>query len=296
MGVKNLTRAIRKYAPGAIRHMSSLLPYAGQTFAVDTSIFMYKFCATGQNPVKAFHDQARILMSHNITPIYVFDGRTAASKKPEAKKRKAEKNKVFQRLQQCEQKVAELTSSAPTLTPAQALHTLSRAQSELDEQRRRAVSYPTGQNFRDVKQKLIDLGVSVVQARNDAEKACAYMTKCGAADVVVTEDMDALPYGAVRMLTGFGKPMMVEYTLDKVLEGFEFDMAMFVDYCLLCGTDLCPKIRNIGNDRARRFIRAHSNIEGVLHDLDRSKYGVPESYPYPMAREEYCNGSANCIL
>ena len=56
MGIKGLSKAIRRMAPAAVRE-TQLADYAGRTLAIDACIFMYKFRYIGR-PIVLFTDTA----------------------------------------------------------------------------------------------------------------------------------------------------------------------------------------------------------------------------------------------
>jgi flap endonuclease-1 len=291
MGVHKLATSINNNAPRAYKPRADLNPYRGQRFAIDTSIFMYRYCAGGLDPVDAFCDQVSVLRKYNITPLYVFDGTTSKCKQPEAYKRKVLKNKRITELQDCEEHVLSVHNTTTAQCPVDFIQNVANADIILANKRRICRAYPTKENYCNVEMKLIDLGIKVYHATHDAEKMCACLTISGDADVVVTDDMDALPYGARRVLTGLFTPSMGEYILADVLDGFGFTMPMFVDFCILCGTDLCQKIRNIGNARACSLIKQHRSIECILDCLNTAKFTVPRDFMYQRARVEYGVGA-----
>lgn len=92
MGVKGLAEIIKKYGAKAVtEHV--LADYAGQTVAIDMSIYMYKWSS-----VKILGDLAPLMGLMNqlikmkrvlVTPIYVFDGPPADGKEATIAARKA---------------------------------------------------------------------------------------------------------------------------------------------------------------------------------------------------------------
>lgn len=59
----------------------------------------------------------------------------------------------------------------------------------------------------------------------------------------------------------------------------------FIDLCILLGCDYCDSIRGIGPKRAVDLIKQHSNLEGIIKNLDKKKYTVPEDWPYEEVRQ-----------
>lgn len=73
MGIKGLTKLIKKFSTNGIRNVK-LSSYGGGIVLVDTSIFMYAYKQKFNNPLIGFVNQILTLTSNNITPIYIFDG------------------------------------------------------------------------------------------------------------------------------------------------------------------------------------------------------------------------------
>ena len=112
---------------------------------------------------------------------------------------------------------------------------------------------------------------------------------------MATEDMDALTFRSSVLLRKMtfassssannkGDIQQMEY--DKALTGLGITHAEFVDLCILLGCDYCDNIRGVGPKTALKLIREHHSIENILKHLDKSKYGVPESWVPPPASEE----------
>jgi len=73
MGIKGLTKLIKKFSKNGIRNVK-LSSYEGGVVLVDTSIYMYAYRQKFNNPLIGFVNQILTLTSNNITPIYIFDG------------------------------------------------------------------------------------------------------------------------------------------------------------------------------------------------------------------------------
>ena len=71
MGIKNLNSFLQKNATEGIKQQDISL--SGNTKYNDTSIFLYKFMYAGRF-IDNFMSQVGHFYSHNITPIYIFDG------------------------------------------------------------------------------------------------------------------------------------------------------------------------------------------------------------------------------
>jgi flap endonuclease-1 len=118
--------------------------------------------------------------------------------------------------------------------------------------------------------KLLDLmGVSWIQAPEDAEATCAYLTQEGKADVVSSQDWDALVFGSktlVRNLAITGRkkvpgkddyyiihPEVVEF--EKVLSELSITHDDLIDIAILVGTDFNDGIKGVGPKSALSIVQ-----------------------------------------
>ena len=132
--------------------------------------------------------------------------------------------------------------------------------------------------------RLLELmGVPVVRAPCEAEAQAAVLAREGLVYAVGTEDMDALTFQTpilLRKMTFANASKFDVQTMnyEKAIQGLELTHAEFVDLCILLGCDYCDSIRGVGPKTALKLIREHGTIEKILENLDRSKYGIPDSW------------------
>ncbi|OLL22218.1 Flap endonuclease 1 [Neolecta irregularis DAH-3] len=160
---------------------------------------------------------------------------------------------------------------------------------EVDKFSRRTVKV-TKQHNDECKRLLQLMGIPYIDAPCEAEAQCAALAKAGKVYAAASEDMDTLCYEAPVLLRHLTfseqrKLPITEITYQKVIEGLEMPYAQFVDLCILLGCDYCEPIKGIGPTTALKLIREHKTLEKVLENMDKSKYPLPEPWPYQDARE-----------
>lgn len=74
-----------------------------------------------------------------------------------------------------------------------------------------------------------------------------------------------------------------------MLDGLGLTMNQFVDLCILLGCDYVDTIRGIGPKKAVDLLQKHKSIEAILANLDRTKYPVPEDWPFAEAKKLFIN-------
>ncbi|XP_058030782.1 probable flap endonuclease 1 homolog [Ahaetulla prasina] len=250
MGILKLAELIKEEAPDAVRP-ASLQEYSGRVVALDVSMAVYQFRSAmpeiinrhGQNisSLQGLFFRTLHLLENGLKPLFVFDG-----KPPEQKQ--------------------------PVLAKRAAVSGARRGTAEPD-----APAWPPR---RDSETLLTLLGVPYIQAPAEAEATCAALVKSGHAWCAATEDMDALPFGAVRLLRHLGvkKSHLEEISLPIVLQKLGMTQEQFVDLCILLGCDYCRKVRGLGPKKALKLLQLHGSIEEVLRNTSRESHPVPDGW------------------
>lgn len=281
MGIKGLTKLIADKAPAAIKE-GEISNYFSRKVAIDASMALYQFLvAIRQDTSNLTNDDGETtshlsgmfyrtirMITNGLKPVYVFDGKPPDMKSGELEKR-------TQRRKETEASLAEAQQKGDA--------------EEIDKFTRRMVKV-TSQHNEDCKTLLTLMGVPFVSAPCEAEAQCAALCAAGKVYGTGTEDMDALTFGTPVLLRHLShsearKLPIREVSLPLVLEGMGLTMAEFIDLCILLGCDYCSSIRGIGPKKAFDLIKEHSSIEKILTVLDKTKYPVPEDWPYARARE-----------
>ncbi|KAJ3029672.1 UNVERIFIED_CONTAM: Elongation of fatty acids protein 2 [Siphonaria sp. JEL0065] len=281
MGIHGLSKVIADNAPGAMKELPIKACF-GRKVAVDASMSIYQFLiAVRQQDGMQLTNEAGETTSHlmgmlyrtvrmfenGIKPVYVFDGKPPDMKSNELKKR-GEKREGAEKAAAAAEEAGDAEN--------------------FDKFSRRTVKV-TKEHNEDCKKLLKLMGVPYIEAPCEAEAQCAILAKSGKVYAAGSEDMDTLTFGTpvlMRHLTfsEARKMPVMEIELAKVLEGLEMTMEQFIDMCILLGCDYCDSIRGIGPTRAVSLIKEHKSIEGILKVIDKTKYTIPEDWPYKEAR------------
>eukprot|EP01023_Acetabularia_acetabulum_P056687 TRINITY_DN6582_c0_g1_i2.p1 TRINITY_DN6582_c0_g1~~TRINITY_DN6582_c0_g1_i2.p1 ORF type:complete len:381 (+),score=70.22 TRINITY_DN6582_c0_g1_i2:131-1273(+) len=284
MGIHGLTKLLGDKAESCMRE-TKFETYFGRKIAVDASMHIYQFLIvvgrTGDQTLTSetgevtahlqgmFTRTARMLES-GMLPVFVFDGKPPALKKEELDRRLGRRDEAETALQQAIEKGD---------------------QGEIERYSKRTVKVTKEMND-DCKQLLRLMGIPVVESPGEAEAQCAELAKADLVYGVATEDMDCLTFGAPKLIRNLMSPASqnkpaCEFSFKEMIEQLELTKDQFIDLCILCGCDYCGSIKGIGPVRALQLIQKHKSIEGILANLDRSKYPVPEPFKFKEAREQF---------
>lgn len=286
MGIKGLTKLIQQHAERSYKE-GPMKSYFDRKIALDATMALYQFLIAVRygdqgnltndagevtSHIIGFFYRTIRMMENGIKPIYIFDGKPPDFKSDELQKRKERREQA-----QAELKEAEETGDTERVQQMQ----------------KRTVKV-TKEHVKDVQELLTFMGVPWYGAPGEAEAQASKMCEQGIVYGVGTEDVDALTFGTKKLVRHLyvseskKKPIM-EFDLDKVLDGMGVNMDQFIDICILCGCDYCPSIKGIGGQTALKLIKEHKNIEGVLEAIKGKKYTVPENWMYKKARELFKN-------
>lgn len=310
MGIKGLGAWMRKNTPETI-HTVSLELFSGERLAVDASIYLYKYiCISNSgsgNYFDMFLNMILWLRSFNIRPVFVFDGKPPPQKDRTKQKRKENKEKLKNQLDELEyllQKLDELDYTEP-LDDDLELRVLSIYSGDKLDPRRKIIKdltekYKkvssqciqfTKEDIDKIKDLLDCLGLPWVQSDYEAEKTCSWLVKHGYVKAVVTADSDVLAYGTEIWLSdirsGDQNCKIIRYP--DVLASSGFTSQQFTDFCIMCGTDYNENIPGIGPAKAYKLLQEYEkleNIEQLNYDTDilyykdaRNLFTLPDDIP-----------------
>ena len=316
MGIKQLNKIIKKYAPGSIREIG-IHDLKHKTIGIDSAILMYKYRYASQNStdshIHGFIQRVCFYLKHGVLPVFVFDGIPPEAKKETLSKRINQKLKIENKIQNL---IKCRNNSTLTLTEESVgdhekdldldldldqdmgLSVGDRDHDEFDIEEEinklsKQVTYVTKIHKYECKHILKLLGIPVIEANGEAENTCAFLQKKGIVDYTFTEDTDALTFGTTLLLKSARKlEKVIEIDLYLVLKELKFTMDEFIDFCILCGCDYCPTIPKIGPITALSLVREFSSIENIIENLDE-KYTVPDNFDYITARELFNHDPLN---
>mmetsp|Transcript_858 Transcript_858/g.1323 ORF Transcript_858/g.1323 Transcript_858/m.1323 type:complete len:434 (+) Transcript_858:60-1361(+) len=288
MGIKGLAKLLSDEAPDCIREVS-LSSLHGRKVAVDASMAIYQFLiavrsGNSNNPaamltnaegettshIQGLFNRTIRYMTEGIRPAYVFDGKPPNIKSGELGKRREKREKAQAELERAKEEGNV---------------------EEQDKQSKRLVRAGTKEN-EDCMKLLRLMGVPVVRAPCEAEAQASALARQGVVWAVGTEDMDALTFRTpvlLRKMTfaNASKSEIQKMEYQKAIDGLELTHDQFVDLCILLGCDYCDSIRGIGPKTALKLVREHKSIEVILKNIDRNKYGVPDTWvPEEVAEKE----------
>ncbi|XP_071454055.1 exonuclease 1 [Hetaerina americana] len=231
----------------------NLRQYKGQTLAVDVYCWLHRgIFSCAEKIAKGEKCDAYVtyclkyvnmLISHDIKPILVFDGRYLPAKAATEKKRR-------QSREQNRTKAAELLRQGRTAEARRCLR------NSVDVGPEMAVA---------VARACRSVGADCIIAPFEADAELAYLNRSGIATAVVTEDSDLILFGCSRVifkldLMGCGLEVIQDRLhLAMGVSPERFSMDRFRQMCVLSGCDYLASLPGIGLAKAKKFVNSTSS-------------------------------------
>ena len=268
MGISGLLPALKSVAA-----RRSVAEYRGRAVAVDASCWLHKGsyrCAQEMclgEPTRKYVeyclDRVRLLQSHGVRPVLVFDGRPLLAKKGENTSRAQSREAALERALR---HLAEGNSSSA------------------NEAFQRAVVIRPVHNKVLLEAAKAHEGVDVVVAPYEADAQLAFLALSGRVHAVISEDSDLLAYGCPRVLfkmgkDGWGEEICCERLPEnKPLSFVGFSQQMLLEMCVLSGCDFLPRLKGIGVKKAHTLMKRFRHFVRAVKHLRYNGTHVPRGY------------------
>ncbi|OQR90639.1 exonuclease 1 [Achlya hypogyna] len=202
-----------------------------------------------------------LLLDLDITPIFVFDGAPLPAKETTNHKRKADRDVYLEKAREFHaegntKKSFPAFCRALTVTRAMARKLLVTL----------AARYPK---------------VQCIVAPYEADAQLAFLSKERIVDLVLSEDSDCIPYGCKTVFfklgnDGYGEEFRRRYLgANDELSFVGWSEEMFLQFCVLSGSDYCPTLKQIGPAAAHHLVVKHQSPEKILDALSTHKEYSP---------------------
>jgi flap endonuclease-1 len=232
MGIKLLNQFIKYTCKNTLKtvHLNDL---RGKTICIDTHIYMYKF-QQELSLIEGFYLLCNLFKKYEITPIFIWDGKTPQEKKEEIERRKKEKRKLTEKYYLMKENYEKNKVKDNLLLE------------KMEELKKRIVRIKHV-DIENIKQLLDSYGITQVIAEGEADVLCAKMVLQKKAYACISDDMDLFVYGCPRVLRylNLKKQTMCLYDTEKILKQLNISYTNFKTMCILCGTDYDNNTRSV---------------------------------------------------
>lgn len=282
MGIKGLPDFLKRKAAGAFEALPTmahiidaiqkqpLCKSGRRSVAVDTPSLFYRIMYSAEDAhagAATFMGLFEPLRDADIGVLFVFDGQHKPHKAAEHERRAARRAADTKNLAALQQALVE-AESGPTADVADVGAWLA----ETETYRKRIASIEKRQDvvrpydYLILRAALTQAGWPVLEAHDEGEKGCTWLTAHGWACAVISDDFDCLPFGAPVFIRNFGAhrfPCQAVYA-SRVLAALGMTHDMFLQFCVLCGSDFTDHLPGMGPAKAFKTMRVYKSIQEYL--------------------------------
>ena len=233
---------------------------------VDASLYIHKYNHSYNDIIFGFINQILRMLSFNIMPIYIFDGKPPVEKNNVLKLRVERKNRLNTRIKNIESQLSNIDTNIKSgidlSIELNNENTIEEVKKNLTEQigKLRKQASSINKNDIDNLKKILDIiGLPYICAIGEADIVCAELTKRQLVYACLSDDMDLLAFGCkkiIRLIDG----NLYEYDLDKILNRLQINYEQFVEMCIIIGCDYIKNLK-INPEIAYEYIKRFRYIK-----------------------------------
>jgi hypothetical protein len=244
MGIAHLNSFLLENCGPRSIYKANLRQFVNKTLVIDTSIYLYKFAEKNAVPENMYL-LISVFRKHNITPVFVFDGKPPPEKKQLLIKRKIEKDAAEERYNALKDSGATTSKEMETL--------------------KRQFVRVTESDILKSKEIMRACGVPYIESRGESDGLCALLVKHGFAWACVSDDMDMFLYGCPRVIRHLSllRNECSYYDTESILNDLDMSQDAFNDIAILSGTDYNIHNKQSLSETVRLYMRyrewLHSN-------------------------------------
>jgi len=226
MGIKHLNRYLKKHCNKGIEYIS-IEKLRGKSIVIDTSIYIYKFLEENAL-LENFFVLITNFREHDITPLFILDGKADALKMDLLWKRVMKKRDALKEYHELKERIESSMKDSERADILGKMETLRKKSTRIQER-----------DLIQLKQLFNAMGVFYHTAEKEADVVCAYFMKKGFAWACMSDDMDMFVYGCDRVLREWNiqKNTGILYDRAQIMKEMRVEPGHFSHLLLLMGSD-----------------------------------------------------------
>jgi 5'-3' exonuclease len=301
MGIRKLLPELRSRCGKSIRPFDPV-EFEGRIAAADAAGLMY-VAISSRTPgdqtcfLRRFVEEWKSHLERGLLVIWVLDGdgpNPAKAKENQARRVTRDKTiaAATKKATDLLERAQVLQEQAKHTESAEAMFDLMMRSMDVQQEATRAADCPTARvsrsHYDELRRIFVAEGIPFVTAKTEGEKCCAWMARQGLVDLVMTDDSDALAYGAPLVyfnpwVNSASRPKQV-FELEALLADLKLSQTQFVQLCSLLDNDFNKdglRLDGVSFDVAHRLLRAHESVEkwvkSISYKLHCNKSSVRNS-------------------
>jgi flap endonuclease-1 len=256
MGIRGLNSFLKWKVPNA-RTALVWSKYSGQTWGIDCSCILYRARAENLSPITVLASLLVRMRQAGIRAICIFDGRPPTAKSETVEQRRAVREAAHKEMADIRSDMSDRVLTITEKATMEGRHAVLQKKAPVI----------SGTDKDDVKNLLYAAGVQFVTAYGEADDVLAYLCRTAQIQAVISTDMDMLARGVPLLVVPETHDCSVLTAIRTavVLSGLGLTQEMFVDACVLMGSDYAGKGSQPMDPKAA-IAMAQKGVDWTMYD------------------------------
>lgn len=298
MGIKKgFLSYIKKRYPTVFQNVH-ISKFEGKKMAIDIFSFFYRYIhALGKDDNRWIASMLKhfyTFKKYNITVIPIFDGKPPTEKNEERNQRRERKEQSEEKISQLSEdldeyedsgKISELLEHVNNQIMTKKINKIlmksklfKQKSTKIDvveirnhiENSKKKSGFLVKKDIEIVKELFDLLGITYVQAQEEAETLGCYLQNKGVSDCMISLDSDCIAYGVDYFIIEMNQSgVCTLFDVNELCLLLNMTKQQVRDLCIICQCDYNSTgggIEGVGPTKAIKLLSLHKNIEGILEN------------------------------
>lgn len=216
---------------------------------------------------------------NNISPIFVFDGKPPIAKKRVLDKRRREKQKTLEKIENFEKILEEIESNKNIISNNEYEEKKNNVKANIKKFKKRSFSIKR-EHIQNLKEVFNLLQIPYIHLNYEADLICALLVKNKIVDACLSDDMDLLAFGCSIILRDYDlyKNMVSVVIANDICKKLEINQEQLTYIMIFNGCDYSYKLNNINMSYIHTLFKTGKSIKEVFELIDNQDYNYKEAY------------------
>lgn len=230
MGIRLLNTLI-KNSCGKIISKKHLSNFYGKKIVIDISIYAWRYLSEN-SLIEKIYLMCLVFKYYNITPIFIFDGKSPEEKKETILERKEKREEAKRKLKEIQEKMNS------GLIPHD--------DNEISKLKKQAINL-TLEHLSILKNLIKSMGYTYIEAKGEADVMCAQLCLSNQVFACLSEDTDMFAYQCPHIIRyiSLSNHTVLFYDFKKILHKLKLTKEEFKLICMLSSNDYSNNSKNI---------------------------------------------------
>lgn len=230
MGIRLLNTLI-KNSCGKIISKKHLSNFYGKKIVIDISIYAWRYLSEN-SLIEKIYLMCLVFKYYNITPIFIFDGKSPEEKKETILERKEKRAEAKRKLDEMQEKIN--------------LGLIKRDDNEISKLKKQAINL-TLEHLYILKNLIQSMGYTYIEAEGEADVLCAQLCLNNQVFACLSEDTDMFAYQCPHIIRyiSLSNHTVLFYDFKKILNKLKLTKEEFKLICMLSSNDYSKDSKNV---------------------------------------------------